>query len=367
MSSALRGAARSVIAVLLITLVAACSGPARPGSTSEPISDGSSSASTSSSANTPIDVPDPRLLTGPTTAQQVAPVEPITPAPTPQLPVTVTDDKGTSVTVTSVDRILALDIYGTLTETVIGLGLGDNLAGRTTSTTDPNFADLPNVTPGGHELNAEAILALAPTVVLADGTLGPQEVYQQLARAGVAVVFTSPDRGVDLIEGQIGAVAAALGVPEAGTQLAERVAGELEDAAAAVAELAPDINPLRMAFVYARGSGSVFFIFGDGSGADGLIGYLGGLDVASEAGITGYKPATAEALATINPEVILMMSSGLESAGGLDGVLARPGVAQTTAGQTQRFVDMEDGQVLSFGPNYPKVIESLAAAIYLAQ
>ncbi len=44
----------------------------------------------------------------------------------PRLPVEVTDAQGTEVTVNDADRILALDVSGTLARTVFELGLGDN-------------------------------------------------------------------------------------------------------------------------------------------------------------------------------------------------------------------------------------------------
>ena len=58
------------------------------------------------------------------------------------------------------------------------------------------------------------------------------------------------------------------------------------------------------------------------------------------------------------------MTHGVESTGGLDGFLARPGVAENERGKSRRVVDMNDGQILSYGPNTPAVLLSLARAIY---
>ncbi|MGG5753882.1 heme/hemin ABC transporter substrate-binding protein [Zafaria sp. Z1313] len=171
------------------------------------------------------------------------------------------------------------------------MGLGDQLVGRTSSNTNPSIASLPLVTSNGHERNAEAILALAPTVILADSTLGPPEVLEQLRSAGIDLVMFTPDRTMDGIRPMI-------------------------------------------------------------------------TDAAGEAGITGTKPANAEALAALDPDVILVMSAGLESTGGLDGLLERPGVAQTTAGQKRRVVDVPDGQLLSFGPNSAAALLAIAEAVY---
>ncbi|UFU06840.1 heme/hemin ABC transporter substrate-binding protein [Ruania halotolerans] len=307
--------------------------------------------------------PDPRTLRGPATADQIPEIEPVA-SPTPELPVTTVGVDGVEVTVTDTSRLLALDLYGTLVETVIGLGLGERLVGRSVSNTEASVADLPVVTQNGHELSAEAILGLDPTAVVMDTTMGPPEIPDQLRSAGVPVLVVSPERGVDLIAEQIRHVAGALGVAEAGETLVDQFEGDLGEAETYVAELAGEWDPLRMAFLYVRGTGSVFFVMGDGSGGDDLIEHIGGLDAATDAGISDIVPATAEAVIALDPEVILTMTGGLESTGGLDGLLERPGIAQSVAGEQERVIDMADGDVLSFGPSFPAVLTALADAVY---
>src|SRR5699024_10072449 len=128
----------------------------------------------------PASTVDPHSLTGPSTAAQVPATEPVTTDPDQQLPVTVTGEDGQEVTIEDTSRMLALDLYGTLTEITVGLGLGGDLVGRAVSNTQGSLADLPVVTENGHELNVEAILALEPTFVLMDTTMGPPEVPDQL-------------------------------------------------------------------------------------------------------------------------------------------------------------------------------------------
>lgn len=287
-------------------------------------------------------------------------------APTSDLPVTVTDSEGTTVTVADTSRILAIDISGTLAATVWGLGLGDNLVGRDTSTTFPGTADLPVVTSSGHSLNGEAILELAPTVVLTDTTIGPKEVRQQLRDAGIPVVVVTPDRRIDNVDQIIDEVATALGVSAVGEQLSTRVDGELAAVTAQVNEVAARASDRpRVMFLYVRGSAGVYYIFGEGSGADTLIDTIGGVDVAGEIGWQGMKPMTAEALVQAAPDVLLMMTDGLESVDGIDGLLERiPAIASTPAGQHKRVIDMADGDVLSFGPRTPQIVDALARALW---
>lgn len=64
------------------------------------------------------------------------------------------------------------------------------------------------------------------------------------------------------------------------------------------------------------------------------------------------------------PDVILMMSKGLESVGGVDGLVEIPGIRETPAGMDRRVVDLEDGVLLSFGPRTPLVIDVLVERLH---
>ena len=114
-----------------------------------------------------------------------------------------------------------------------------------------------------------------------------------------------------------------------------------------------------------RGQSGVYYMFGEGSGADSLIDAIGGYDVAEEIGWNGMKPVTDEGIVAAQPDLVLMMTEGLESAGGVDGLLERlPALAETPAGQHRRFVDMDDSQILGFGPITADVLNALAVATY---
>ncbi|MET0812305.1 MAG: ABC transporter substrate-binding protein [Microbacterium sp.] len=309
--------------------------------------------------------PDPRTAQGPSTAcVPTAAIDAVDDTTAPSLPVTVTDAEGRAVEVADVDRILPIDISGTIAATVFALGLGDRVVGRDSSTDFIGARELPVVTQSGHTLNAEAILELAPTVVLTDTTIGPKEVRQQLRDAGIAVVVVSSERRLDTADDLVAEIAAALGVPSRGEALAARIGAEIDDAKSEIAAVAPADAP-RMLFLYVRGSANVYYIFGRDSGADSLIESVGGVDVASEIGWEGMKPLTAEALVAAQPDVLVMMSDGLASVGGVDGLIETiPAIAQTPAGAHRRVVDMADTAILSFGPRSAEIIRALAQAVY---
>ncbi|MFS8102256.1 ABC transporter substrate-binding protein [Lentzea alba] len=347
------------VAVITVVLAAGCTGSAGRNAPEVPSGD-PNRAPLEQLAPTE----DPRQKTGPSTATVAEPdIVPISDRVSPKLPVTVTDAQDTKVAVASVDRILAFDMYGTLGATVFGLGLGDKMVGRDTSTGFPAAARLPLITTNGHQLNAEAILGLRPTVVITDTTLGPWDVVLQLRDSGIPVVVTDSRRAVNNVGTLIHQVADALGVSEEGRRLADRTNLEIEKAKIAAQKLAND-SKLRIVFLYVRGKSGVYQMFGKGTGADELITAVGGVDVASEVGLTGAKPINPEALSKAAPDVILVMSKGLQSVGGVEGMSGVPGVAQTPAGQKRRIVDMNDYQVLSFGPLTAAVIDGLARALY---
>ena len=280
------------------------------------------------------------------------------------LPATVRGFDGVDVTVTDTSRIVAADRYGTLAQTVFGLGLGDRLVGRSTAAAFPAAQQIPDVTPGGNALTTEAILNLRPTVVLTDTSIGPLPVQQQLRDAGIPVVFFDPNRTLDGVAPQIDAVAQALGVAPQGRALSERTSREIADARSHVP---PGTDPLRIAFLYMRGP-AITMIAGPGSGADSLIDALGAKDAGTESGLTQqFVPITSEALIAASPDVFLMMTDGLQSIGGVDGLEKIPGIAQTPAGKKKRVVDMQDSALLSFGPNTGEVLQALAKALYPEQ
>ncbi|ALE08055.1 hypothetical protein AL755_21105 [Arthrobacter sp. ERGS1:01] len=301
--------------------------------------------------------------TGPATAKTSGITLPmVTPAPTPQLPVTVTSCDGTAVSVTDVSRIVTIDLYGTLTEIVHGLGLGANVVGHDRAADFPEAAKGKVVTPSGHDLNAEAITALDPTLILTDTTIGPLEVQQQLRNIGIPVIFFDPARTLPGISHQINAVAAALGVPAAGTELNAAVGADMS---AALAMVPHESKALRIAFLYVRGTAGVYLMSGPGSGADDMIEAIGATDVGTDIGLTmPFTQLTSEALIKSEPDVLLLMTGGLKSVGGVDGLLKIQGIAQTPAGASRRIVDVADGSLLGFGPRTGQVIKALSAAVY---
>jgi len=360
-----RGTLLSLVLVATIALTSCAATPHPAASTAEPTSGPRVPLSQLTVATSP------RTASGESTAVlESSAIVPVAGGSAQQLPVTISShdlDGDKQVTVSSTDRILGLDLTGSIAATIFRLGLGSSVVGRDISTTFPNAAALPIVTTSGHSINAEAILALRPTVLITDGTIGPIDVVLQLRDAGVAVVFVKPEPSIAGISDLARQVAAALGVAATGEILATSLAADLAAKIAEIAAIAPSTAAakVRILFLYLRGTSGIYYLFGEESGADALINSLGGIDVAGEIGWSGMKPMTDEALVAANPDLILVMTNGLKSVGGVTGLLeSKPAIALTNAGKHRRFVDMADGEILSFGPRTVGVLDALARAIY---
>jgi iron complex transport system substrate-binding protein len=195
--------------------------------------------------------------------------------------------------------------------------------------------------------------------VLATDLAGPVEVLEQVGRVVPTVLVEVPD---DLSgpAAKIRAVANALGVPGRGEELAQATQAEID---AAVASVPADHPPVRAATVYLRGE-RVQQLFGPGSGAHVLLKAAGAVDIGAELGVDDNQPVTTESFVHAAPEVIIVTTTGLESVGGIDGLVAIDAYARTPAGEQRRILAYEDQYLLGFGPRTGQLLTELIRDIY---
>ncbi len=254
-------------------------------------------------------------------------------------------------------RIVSL--FGDITEILYALGVEDFIVGVDVSSVYPEAAqDLPDVGFAG-ALNAEGILGLAPTIVIGGGIVapGPVGVLEQLEQAGVEVLVLPELVGLDSPAIKIRTIGTAIGIP----QRAETLALEVEQAIE-LAKPTPDPDgeaiELKVLFVYLR-RGGIQLVSGAGREAETIITASGGVDAGAAIGIEGWQPLSPEALLSINPDVYLVMQLGYDAVGGVEGMLAIPGMAETEAGKHSRVIVMEDILLLGFGPRMAETIVQL--------
>lgn len=234
------------------------------------------------------------------------------------------------------------------------MGAGDRVVGRDETSLAPQIASAPVVTTA-HQVAAEKVLALDPDLVIIDSATGPPEVLDQIRSAGVRVELVPDTWSVADMAPRIDALGSYLGL---GAADLDAVKSTVIPAVEAAAPTGP-----RVAFLYLRGPSSIYLLGGEGSGADALISAAGGVDVGAEAGYDPFTPLTAEALIAAAPDVLLVMNEGLASVGGVEGLRALPGVAQTPAGQSGQVIAVDDTMLLSFGARTGALIEALGVAL----
>ena len=259
-----------------------------------------------------------------------------------------------------------VSVGGALTEIVFALQANADLVGVDTTSLYPESAQkLPSVG-YARSLSAEGVLALAPTHVIATEDAGPATVLRQLSAAGIAVtVLAANHRFEGLLErvrrvGELtGRVAEATAMQHALQQDWARVQAQIKaPAQAQVAER--KTRPVRVLFVLAHAPQQVL-VAGTQTSAQAMLDYVGAINAIS--GFTGYKPLTPEAVIAAQPDIVLLTEQGLQAAGGVDGILKLPGLAQTAAGRKRRCIALEAMFLLGFGPRLPMALSALDAAI----
>ena len=251
----------------------------------------------------------------------------------------------------SVSRVVVL--ANGVAEIMQSLNAQSILVGRDISSTEKSLESIPVVT-SGHQVIPERVLALNPDLVIIDASTGPSSAINQIRSTGVKIVMTPESWNLSDISVKIRAVGAAIGANNQADALIEKMQQALSVTSVA--------NKPRVAFLYLRGTSAIYLIGGPGSGADSLLLAVGAEDVGAQKLDRPFNALTAESLAALNPDVILVMTKGLASVGGVEGLIKLPGVAQTTAGKNSAIIDVDDSLLLSFGPRTPSLLAELAKA-----
>ena len=278
-----------------------------------------------------------------------------TPEPSgPALPASIVDVHGNEIIVEDISRIVVMN--GDIKEVVFAFGLGDNVVAVDTSATyPPEVTQLPQI---GYQrrLSAEGVLSMEPTVVIGNEHAGPPEVLEQIRSAGVPVVVLESVTTIDGASKKIRGVAAALGVPDRGEIIAAGLEAQVADIKALSAEA--EERPTAV-FLYMRGVDTLFLI-GRQHLSHELFEASGAISGGAAAGVDApFIPLTAEALTAVNPDCIVVLTAGLQSVGGQEGLLQLPGVAETKAADEGCILDFDDQYFGGGGPRLGNVLMDL--------
>lgn len=252
----------------------------------------------------------------------------------------------------SVSRVVVL--ANGVAEIMNSLKANSLVVGRDISSIESGLEDIPIVT-SGHQVLPEKVIALQPDLVIVDASTGPRTALDQIRSTGITIVQTPESWTLADIAKKVRAVGVAIGAQSQ----AELLVTEIERS---LSQIKLSAKP-RVAFLYLRGTSSIYLIGGPGSGADSMLQSIGAIDIGAQSLSRPFNTLTAESLALLDPDVLLVMTKGLESVGGVNGLIKLPGVAQTKAGKNRAIIDVDDSLLLSFGPRTPSLVEALAQAL----
>jgi len=262
---------------------------------------------------------------------------------------------GVVVDATDTSRIVTLS--GDLTEFVYALGHGESIVATDVTTVAPEEAVFLPKAGIGRFLTPEGVLKHDPTLVIGDTQTAPAAAIEQIRAAGIPVAILDVPTTFEGLYSKVDQLGVLLGSAEAAQQLRDQMRTDIEAASAVPAD--GDPRP-RIAFVYTRGP-DVMLLFGAEMTTTPVIEAAAGIDAGVEAGVVGTVDVTPEALAAAAPDVIIVPAEGYEVLGGIDGLLAIPGISATPAGATGAVLAYPEGDFLTFGPRIAQSIQRLVS------
>ncbi len=274
-------------------------------------------------------------------------------------PIEVKDAEEKTVVITSSERIVSLN--GSTTEILFALGVGEKVVGCDASSSYPEGVreKLPSV---GYQygLNAEGILSLKPTLVIGRDDVKPPQVVEQLRMAGVTVLLLREPRTIKDVKKRLLTIGKAVGCEKKAQELNESLDADIKKLQAKLT-LRKNKPKLKALFLYLRGTQTAL-VLGKDTAAAAMFKVAGVENAAVK--IRGNKPMTAEAVVAAQPDVYVLFTTGLESVGGVDGLLKLPGLALTPAGKNKRVVAMAGQYFSGFGPRCGRAALDLFKGIY---
>ncbi|MGY0146278.1 heme/hemin ABC transporter substrate-binding protein [Edwardsiella tarda] len=248
-------------------------------------------------------------------------------------------------------------IGGDVTEIVFALGAGDQVVARDSTSTHPAAVNaLPDV---GYmrQLNAEGILALKPTRVLANDQAQPALALKQIQEVGVPLTQIDGANSLDAVEVKIRQLAEALGRQREGQALI----ADYQRRLAAVPR-----TPLasRVLFILSH-NGMSPMAAGQQTAADAIIRAAGAQNAMQ--GFNRYRPLSQEGVIAAQPDLILLTRDGAAALGGSERVWNLPGLAQTPAARHRRVLVVDDMALLGFTLGTPDALAALHQAASQAQ
>jgi len=274
----------------------------------------------------------------------------VTAAAAVQYPLTLTDSKDRSVTLSAApQRITSLSPAAT--EILFAIGAGDQVAAvEKFSDYPPEAKTLPQL--DAYQPSVEAIAGAQPDLVLV--YFDPGNLVDGLERAGLTVIFLEPPTSVDGVLEQIRLLGQATGHPQEAEELVET----MQQSIASIQERLADVEQGPRVF---HELDNQLFTVAPNSFVGDLYTILKAQNIAAGTD-QAYPQLSQEAIIEADPEVIVLadMAAG-ESA---ETVKARPGWGSISAVRNNRIYSVDPDIVSRPGPRLVEALDTLAQALY---
>lgn len=251
---------------------------------------------------------------------------------------------------------------GSLSEWVVLLGGESKLVGVDTTSMHPvSLKALPSI---GYQrqLAAEGILSLRPDLLLGTEEMGPPPVLEQVTAAGVQVEKLPSKAELPVLEQNLRRIGELLGdVPRAEQTFADYRA-KLERQEQWVAQTQKTQKTPRVLLLLGH-SGSNPMAAGKDTAAAWVIQRAGGQNITEH---DGYKAISSEALAALDPDVVVFSDRRLAGDEARQALLKQnPALAMTRAGKEGRLLPLDPTLLVGgLGPRLPDGVAELSAGFY---
>ncbi|AGZ33536.1 MULTISPECIES: hemin ABC transporter substrate-binding protein [Pseudomonas] len=251
---------------------------------------------------------------------------------------------------------------GSLSEWISLLGGEQRLVGVDTTSQHPeSLKALPSI---GYQrqLSAEGILSLRPDVLVGTEEMGPPPVLAQIRKAGVQVELLSSKAELAAVDENLKQLGKLLGVQQKASELAAGYHQQLEALSARVRQAQAGQKAPGVLLLVGH-AGAKPLIAGQGTAGDWVVRQAGGRNLAEH---PGYKHFSVEALAALDPDVVVFSDRALVGEQALQALLKEnPALAVSRAVREQRLVALDPTLLVGgLGPRLPATLQGLAESFY---
>ncbi|KQB55150.1 ABC transporter substrate-binding protein [Pseudomonas endophytica] len=251
---------------------------------------------------------------------------------------------------------------GALSEWVSALGAESKLVGVDTTSQHPQLLrELPSI---GYQrqLAAEGILSLKPDVLIGTEEMGPPPVLTQIRNAGVPVEMFSAEADVPTLKATLEHLGRLLGDEAKAAQLFKAYQQQLDEQQQQVKQAQANHQAPGVLLLMSHAGGKPM-VAGKDTAADWLLTQAGGRNLATH---SGYKILSVEALAGLNPEVLVLADRSLSGEEARKALMKEnPILASLKAAKEGRIYELDPTLLVGgLGPRLPASLKQLTADFY---